>query len=139
MAIIKWDPFFNDFDNFFDEDIVPFFPALKVNEAPVDIYEKDGKVYVEMPLSGYKPEDINIEAEENRLKISGKVEKKEKEQGKNYYRREIRKGSFEKLITLPAGIDAEQGEAEFEDGLLKIAFPLRQEEKKVKKIKVRKK
>ncbi len=139
MAIIKWDQFFNDFDNFFEEDFVPLIPAFKVSETPVDVYEKDGKVYVEMPLSGYNPEDINIEAEDNKLKISGKIEKKEKEEGKNYYRREIRKGSFEKTITLPAGVNAEEGEADFENGLLKISFPLRQEEKSIKKIKVRRK
>ena len=63
MAIIKWNPF-EELDRFFEEDFVPLVPALKVSEGAVDIYEKDGKVFVDMPLAGYKPEEVNVEIED---------------------------------------------------------------------------
>ena len=139
MSIIKWDPF-KDLGNFFDEDIVPFVPAVKVNEMPIDVYEKDGKVFVEMPLAGYKPEEVNVEIEGNYLKVSGKAEEKKEEKNKNYYRKEVRKGSFERMINLPEGVSPDKGNAEFEDGLLKIVFPVESKRKeKVKKIKIKKK
>ncbi len=139
MAIIKWDPFFNDIDKFFEEDIIPFVPTLKVNDLPVDVYEKEGKVFVEMPLSGYGPENISVEAEGNRLKIAGKVEKKEREEKKNYYRKEIKRSSFEKIVQLPEGVSAEKGEAEIKDGFLRVVFPFIEESKKVKKLEIKRK
>ena len=138
MAIIKWNPF-EEIDRFFEEDFIPFLPAFRVSENPVDVYQKDGKVYVEMPLAGYKPEEINVEIEGNRLKISGKIERKEEEEGKDYFRREVRKGSFERVISLPENVLEEEGEAEFENGLLRIVFPLKEKEVSSKKIEIRKK
>ena len=139
MAIIKWDPF-KDLNSFFDEEIVPFVPAVRVSEMPIDVYEKNGKVFVEMPLAGYKPDEVNVEAEGNYLKISGKTEKKEEGKGKNYYRKEVKSGSFERVVNLPDNVKVEKGNAEFEDGLLRIVFPVETKKKeKIKKIKIRKK
>ena len=138
MAIIKWDPF-RDLGSFFDEDIVPFVPAVKMSEMPIDVYEKDGKMFIEMPLAGYKPDEVSVETEGNYLKISGKTEKKEEGKDKNYYRREVKRGSFERVVNLPDDVEAEKGNAEFEDGLLRIAFPIEAKKKeKVKKIKIKK-
>ena len=139
MSLIKWDPF-KEMDRFFsEEDLVPFLPAFRLNEPQIDIYEKDGKLFIEMPLAGFKPENIDIEVKDRQLRISGKIDEEEEEKKKNYYRKEIKKGSFERVIPLPKEVDEDKGEAKIEDGLLRVFFPLKEEKEAGRKIPVSKK
>jgi len=95
--------------------------------APVmDVYEKDGKYVLEAAIPGFKKEDINIEVVDNRLTVYGwsSEEKKEEEKGRYHYR-ELRRGSFSRSIAFPADINAEQVEATYENGILKVVVPIK--------------
>ncbi|MDD2471589.1 MAG: Hsp20/alpha crystallin family protein, partial [Dehalococcoidales bacterium] len=61
-------------------------------------------------------------------------EQEEKEA--NYYRRELRYGSFSRSISLPAAVNADKAEAVFENGVLTLTLP-KAEEAKPKQIKVK--
>ena len=137
MAIIPFEPFRN-IDKFFEEDwdflpVVPF-KGIKVPEA--DVYQTDKDVVVEMPLAGVRPEDVNISVEDNILIAKGKTKEEKEEKKKNYYKKEIKKGFFERLVTLPVEVKGEKASAKSENGMLKITLP-KTKVKKLKRIQVK--
>jgi len=105
------------------EEWVPFVPAFRMNEPAVDIYQDKNNLYVEIPLSGAKPENINISIEENILTIQGKSEEKKQIKEKDYFRKETRSGAFQRSVRLPLTVKANQAKAEVENGVLKITIP----------------
>lgn len=139
MAIIKWDPF-REIERFFSEveEVFPaFLPTFRISDIPVDIYETDKDLVVEIGLPGFKPEDVKVRIEEDRLTITGNREEKKEVKEENYYRKELKKGSFKKVISLPYKVDETKGKAKFENGILKITFPkLEEKEERGKEIKI---
>ena len=123
---------FRDIDKFFDEsswDGVDFTPAI-------DVYQDKDNVIVETPLPGVDPEKVEITIENDVLTISGQTEEKEEIKREDYYRKEVRQGSFSRSVILPMSVKAEAAEAHSEKGILKIVIP-KAEEAKPKKIAVK--
>lgn len=123
--LIKWTPFlepFEDMDKMFSElaphgrDMHGFMPA-------VDMYEDKNNVIVETELAGIDPENVDISIENDVLSIKGESEKKSEVEEKDYYRKEIRRGSFYRSIPLPTHVLGDKANAEAIDGVLKISIP----------------
>lgn len=119
-------------------------PAVRGNQfgftPAVDMYEDKDNVVVETQLGGIDPEKVDISIENNVLTIKGESEKKSEVDDKNYYRKEIRRGSFYRSIPLPTKVDGETASAVNEDGVLKITVPKAPEVKpKTIKIQTKKK
>jgi len=141
MAIIKWTPFleepFSEMDRFFDS----FLPATKSGQSSlipaIDVYEDKNNVIVETQLAGVDPEKVDMTIENDILVVKGKSEKKSEVDEKNYYRKEIRRGSFYRSIQLPCQVKEDKAEAEAIDGVLKITIPKAKEESKKKPIKIK--
>jgi len=57
------------------------------------------------------------------LCIKGESERQSEVDEKNYYRKEIRRGSFYRSVPLPTKVDGEKATAVNEDGILKISIP----------------
>lgn len=130
MSLIKWSPMlepFGDWDRWLD---APFAFAPAVN-----IWEDENNVYVEAPLPGVDPENVNIAIENDILTIEGMQEKKSEVEEKNYYRKEVRSGSFHRALALPTAVRGEEAKAEYEKGILKIVVP-KEERAKPKKVRV---
>ena len=106
-----------------------FVPAM-------DVYETDKAVVVEAPLAGVKPENVKVSVEKGVLIISGQSSKEHEVDDKNYYRKEVRGGSFFRKISLPTAVIEEKITADFEDGVLKITCP-KSEVKKGKEISIK--
>lgn len=136
MAIIRWRPMWEptDMDQMFEnfqgmtDKIMNFTPA-------VDVYQDKDNVIVEAPLAGVDPNDVNVSVENDVLKIEGKSEHKSEVDDQNYYRKEVRYGSFYRAIALPTHVKSDKANAIFENGLLKVIIP-KAEEAKPKTIKV---
>jgi len=126
MSIIKWTPFFPEFDDM-DKMMESMLPAVRGGQfgftPAVDVYEDKDSVVVETQLAGIDPEKIDISIENNVLCIKGESEKKSEVEEKNYYRKEIRRGSFYRSIPLPTKVDGDKAKAVNEDGVLKITVP----------------
>src|SRR3989338_2359245 len=134
MSIVKWrtmlDPF-SDFDKFFEEwggGAQGFVPAL-------DVYQDKDNVIVETPLPGIDPDKVNISVENDVLTIEGSTEQKSEVDEKNYYRKEVRHGSFHRAVALPASVNGEGAHADYQNGVLKITIP-KEERAKPKQIKI---
>ncbi len=138
-ALIKWTPFldsFEDMDKIFS-DFSPVLRGAKSGFMPaVDVYEEKDNVIVESELAGIDPEKVDIAIENDVLTIKGESEKKSEVEDKNYYRKEIRSGSFYRSIPLPAHVIGDKASAQAKDGVLKISIP-KAAESKPKKIKIK--
>ncbi len=122
MSLIKWEPF-DEFDRFFRE-----FGSLAQQrgssfDLAVDVYEDGDDLIAEMNVPGLKAEDIDVHVEHNHLHVSGKREEVKEKQEKSHYAKEIRRGSFERLIPLPDAVDAAAVDAVYRDGVLRVTMP----------------
>lgn len=135
MAIIKWEPTGSALDDFFNDDF--FMPMRRMNKfiPAINMYEDKDNVIVEASLSGIDPEKVEITVEDDVLRLEGKDEHTSEVDEKNYYRKEIRSGSFVRAIPLPKKVKADATNAEYKDGILKITLP-KADEVKPKSIKV---
>lgn len=104
------------FDSFFDWQV----PAPRFNAAPLDLYEKDGKYVLELATPGYDPKEINVEVSGGTVTVSGEHEEKSEKKDVRYHRREMRRGSFSRTVTLPQDLDANSVAATIDKGLLKV-------------------
>ncbi len=140
MSLIPWKPF-SDMERFFgDEDwFLPVLPKTKISEPAMDVYETDKEVIAEVNAPGYDPEKIDVSVKNGLLVVKGEFEEKKEEKEKNYWRKEIRRGSFERMTRLPAEVDENKVEATYEKGILKIVIPKLKKAKPEKKIKVKSK
>ncbi|MBI5451992.1 Hsp20/alpha crystallin family protein [Candidatus Gottesmanbacteria bacterium] len=121
MSLIRWAPVWDPF-----EDFVP----------AVDMYETKDAVVVETPLVGVKPEKVVVTVEKGVLTVKGESKKEHEVDDKNYYRKEVRSGSFFRQVALPVAVKEDKVSAEFADGVLKITCP-KSPQVAVKKINVK--
>ncbi|MDP1619976.1 MAG: Hsp20/alpha crystallin family protein [Candidatus Moranbacteria bacterium] len=123
---------FRDFDKILEEGMwsgTDFTPAI-------DVYQDNDNVIVEAPLAGVDPAKVDITIENDVLTISGHAEDEKEVKREDYYRKEVRKGSFSRSVILPMSVKADAAEAHSEKGMLKIVIP-KAEEVKPKKIAVK--
>jgi len=130
MAIVKWTPFlepFEEMDKMMNELWPSSWPTMARGAfgymPAVDMYEDKENVIVETQLAGIDPEKVDILIENDILTIKGESEKKTEVEDKNYYRKEIRRGSFYRSIPLPTHVLGDKAAAVAENGVLKISVP----------------
>jgi HSP20 family protein len=102
---------------------------------PVDIYEDEHTITLQMEVPGIDEKDIDVRMEDNTLTVHGerKMEKEQREE--NFRRIERQYGSFTRSFTLPSSVDRGQVSADYEKGVLKITLA-KKAEAKPKQIKV---
>jgi HSP20 family protein len=87
----------------------------------VDVEETDDAWIVEAELPGAKRKDINIEARDGELVISGEIKERER---KGVLRRRTRRlGQFEYRVVVPPDVDPGSVEASLDDGILNVRVP----------------
>ncbi|HUG27972.1 MAG TPA: Hsp20/alpha crystallin family protein, partial [Gemmatimonadales bacterium] len=72
---------------------------------------------------GVVAEDVKLSLENNQLSIRGEKRQAAEEQTERVHRYERSYGSFERVFTLPATVDAERIEARVEHGVLTVMLP----------------
>jgi HSP20 family protein len=114
----------NEIDRLF-ESTLGGFAGMSRNQFPVDIYEDRDNTYVRAELPGVRRDDINVEMVEDYLTIS--AQRKEDEDEDSF--------SFSRSLTVPEHVQSDKVSASYEDGVLTVTLPKR-EEAKPKKIAV---
>ena len=106
--------------------------------AKVDLYRKNGKIFVEAELPGITPENIDLHVYSDRLTLSAekKSETKEEEKEKNYFRTERSWGKIERVISFPAEADPESTKANFKNGVLTVEVAEKRQDTAHKKVSI---
>ena len=118
-------------DDVFDDFMFPRVKESDFGKMRCDIYEKDNVYYLEMDIPGFDRNDVNIEIDDNDyLTITAEKnnENTEEDESKNYIRKERSYGKSIRSFYV-GGIDKENIEAEFVNGILKVTMPKKEEEK----------
>jgi HSP20 family protein len=139
MAIVKYHrpesnfftapSLFNEFYNHFDNS--------KKFEPSINLSENENSYSIEIALPGFKKEDVDVKLEQDKLHISSKNEKQQAAEGDTYFRKEIIKGSFERVFQLPKKADLNTITALHENGVLKIGVTKAKEETYTKTIAIK--
>ena len=137
MALIPYEPF-GDMDNFFNNEDW-FFPVTRRDDSPeMDVYEDDSMIVAEISAPGMSSDDLKVSIDDGSLIVRGKKseEVEDKNEDRGYYRKEIRRGSFERVVRLPSNTDKENVKASYEDGILKIEIPKTDKAEREKRIEI---
>lgn len=102
----------------------------------VDLAESDKALEVRMDLPGMKPEEIDIQLNENILTVSGERKEERETREKSYHRVERHVGKFSRSFTLPRPVNSDEVAAEYKDGVLTITLP-KTEEARARRINVK--
>ncbi|MBK8466014.1 MAG: Hsp20/alpha crystallin family protein [Chloracidobacterium sp.] len=145
MNIVRYDPF-RELRSL-NEEVARLFrnaaPASAARDevfngswAPtVDIFENKDSFILEAELPGMTREDFELSFENNVLTLKGERKFEKKTDEDNYHRIERAYGSFTRSFTLPPTVTAEGAKADFDNGILHISLPKR-EEVKARKIEI---
>lgn len=144
MNIMRYDPF-RDVRNLQDEVNRLFSfgsPRLSGQEEmstgwspSVDIYEKENQLVLEAELPGMKRDEFELSIENNVITLKGERHFEKKDEGDNYHRIERAYGSFTRSFNLPRTVSTDDIKAEFNNGILTVALP-KKEEAKARKIEI---
>lgn len=90
---------------------------------PIEVSETDGELVVKASLPGVKPEEVDVTVQNDVLTIKAEHKETAEEGKREFYRREIRYGSFARSLSLPVKVDADAAEASYDNGVLMLRLP----------------
>lgn len=135
MSLVRFtNQFPSLFDRFFDNDMFDWtnnnYSATNTTLPSVNVKENAESYEVEMAAPGFEKKDFKVEVHNNMLHISSekKVENETKE-GERYTKKEFSYQSFSRSFTLPMTIENEKISAKYEQGILKVSIPKKEEAK----------
>ena len=95
----------------------------------VNIKESDDSFEVQMAVPGFKKDSFNISVENEELLISADIKEEKEEKSEAFTRREFGYASFRRSFILPETIDGDKIKANYEDGILNVTLPKKEEAK----------
>lgn len=141
MKVIKRQneaPLFDQlFDGFFRDEPLHWMNRNMVNhrKESVNILENESKFQIELLAPGYRKEDLHIEVDGDLLTLKAERKENKEEKESNYLRREFRIHNFERQFRLPEDrVNADAITARFEDGILHLIVPKKEENKKASRL-----
>lgn len=127
------------FDDFFGPDF-DMFPALTGRSNPLygkhaknlmktDVRETEGTYELDIDLPGFKKDEVNLTLEDGYLTISAAkgLDKDEKDKKGKYIRQERYAGTCSRSFYVGEGVEPTDVSAKFEDGILKVSLPKREQ------------
>jgi HSP20 family protein len=122
------------FDRFFEGDLFDWsnrnFSLTNTTLPSVNIKQNANEFTVEVAAPGFEKGDFKLEVDHDLLTISSekKVEHETKD-GEQFTKREFSYQSFSRSFTLPNTADGERIEANYDNGILRITIPKKEEAK----------
>jgi HSP20 family protein len=122
--------FFSDMDQFFGMMPMPMSMRrqMEMNVPSVNIRDRQKDYLIEVAAPGMKKEDFNIDLERGVLTISSQKEDEKNEDKENYHKREYNYSSFSRSFTLPENLKPEEIKAHYENGILSLTVPKKQDQ-----------
>jgi HSP20 family protein len=95
---------------------------------PINVFRRGDDFVVITEVPGIKKSDLDIQVKGNTIRISGTKSVGYPESA-SVHRRERLPGGFDRAITIPVEIDADQVKAECQDGVLALFLPRAERDK----------
>jgi HSP20 family protein len=95
---------------------------------PINVFQQGHDMLAVIELPGVDKNDLEIQAKNNTIRISGRKAITYPEE-MSLHRRERMRGEFDRTITLPVQIDADHIKAEYRDGILALFLPRSESDK----------
>ena len=144
MSIVKWNPWremealqrdmdrlFSRGNGLFDGDEARVQNGSSARQSwmlATDVVETQDALTLKAALPGIDPKDIDVQVEDNVLTIRGERQFERVEEG-HYHWTEQRYGSFSRSVTLPPYADVTRISARYNNGVLELTIPKREESK----------
>ena len=127
---------FPGLSTWFDDFTLGEFPSLfsssfntGISMPKVNIKEISDAFIVEMAVPGLKKSDFNINLENNLLSISAELKEENESKNEGYTRREFGYSSFKRTFTLPETVNESKINASYNEGILTVHLPKKEEAK----------
>jgi HSP20 family protein len=129
MNLIKRNtvPFPSIIDELLKPDWLGGMQNFNANVPAVNIKETDSSFGIELAAPGKTKEDFNIEIDHNVLTISSEEKSEKEETEGKYTRKEFSYSSFRRAFTLPETVNTESINATYENGVLNVTLPKKEE------------
>ncbi len=122
----------NFFDDFFNNSLTNFVGSDFVSNIPsVNISETGDDFKIELAAPGLEKGDFDLNIEKDQLLISVKKEVSNEVTDEKFTRKEFNYSSFERSFHLPEGVKSDAIVAVYEDGILEIVLPKKEEAKEL--------
>lgn len=109
-------------DDFFNQPVLKWLPAVNIRES-------QSQFLVELSAPGLTKSDFKVEVNEDVLSIEANKEEEKSEKNERYTRKEFLTSSFMRSFRLPQSIKEDAIDAKYENGILKLVLPKREESK----------
>ena len=142
MAITKWDPFRdllglqNEMTRLFGRAYGEDVEGARSWAPPIDIYETQDAYRVVAELPGFNPDEVDVTVNDGTLTIKGERKFYNEVTEESFHRVERRFGAFQRLVSLPAQVQADKVEASFDKGVLTVSIP-KAEQAKPRRIEIK--
>jgi HSP20 family protein len=123
----NFDGFVNDFLNDFPATFGKTIRQDVFGFPPVNIRENENLFELEIASPGLEKTDFNLNLDKNILTISTEKKDETKEENSKYIRKEFNYKAFKRSFTLDDKIDAANISAKYENGILKVQLPKKEE------------
>ena len=132
MALIRWEParelssmqseMNRLFGTFFDSPTPRNGRGTAVRSwiPAMDVTENDNEYILKADLPGLSESDVNVELDDNVLRISGERKSEHTESKDGYHRVERAFGRFSRALRVPEGVSADGIQASFDNGVLEV-------------------
>ncbi len=124
-----WNPiseFRREFDRLFDDwtTAATRSPRMENQFVPAcEVEEGSDHYLLTLELAGVKKDDIKLEVIDNQIVISGERRQENQKKVNGHAYSERRFGKFQRSFALPAGVNPEKVEANYQDGILQVMVP----------------
>lgn len=111
-------------------------PIESEGQLTIDVYQTNDDIVIKSTIAGVKPENLDVNINNDMVTIRGERQQEEEVSVDNYYYQECYWGPFSRSVILPVEIIADKAEATMKNGILTLRLP-KADTTKTRKIQVR--
>lgn len=100
---------------------------------PVNIYETKEGYSIDLVVPGHDKADFKLQVEKNTLSVSAEKKAETRSEAEKQLRREFGFRAFKRSFSLAENVDAENINAKYENGILKITLPKKEKQQEESK------
>jgi len=103
--------------------MILFWPSLPAKSLAAASFLDGSEYVIRLDLPGIKPKDIEVMVTQDVVIVRASRQHHDEQEDRNFIHCELTHGGFERLITLPRGIRAEDIKAAYNHGVLELRMP----------------